>query len=284
MSDDAAGMSRPVQTRLHRLRSAPAWIAVILATLTVFGPLSMDLYLPVLPNLGDDLRTTTSAAQLTMTSCLLGLAFGQVVAGPLSDRYGRRGQETTKDAIVKHHEGRGGSVALTHGSVVLAALLVLTGCARADDAAPSPGSTEASPYTAPPSPPSTPEAPALSEEASVSTGPSVLISFGGTTVRGSLQDNAATASLLAQLPLQLSFTDFGGQEKIAPLPTPLSLEGMPSGSDAQPGTIGYYAPSQALVLYYDNVGYYNGIVPIGTFQDVETIRDAPAFTGTIAAG
>jgi hypothetical protein len=86
MSDDP-GTSRPVPTRLHRLRSAPAWIAVILATLTVFGPLSMDLYLPVLPNLADDLRTTTSAAQLTMTTCLLGLAFGQVVAGPLSDRY-----------------------------------------------------------------------------------------------------------------------------------------------------------------------------------------------------
>ena len=115
----------------------------------------------------------------------------------------------------------------------------------------------------------------------MSTDRSVLITFGGTTVRGSLQDNAATASLLAQLPLQLSFSDFGGQEKIAPLPVPLSLEGMPSGSDAEPGTIGYYAPSQALVLYYDNVGYYDGIVPIGTFNDVATIRDAPAFTGTI---
>ena len=91
MSDNVAGVSGPVQTRLHRLRSAPAWIAAILAALTVFGPLSMDLYLPVLPNLADDLRTTTSAAQLTMTTCLLGLAFGQVMAGPLSDRYGRRG-------------------------------------------------------------------------------------------------------------------------------------------------------------------------------------------------
>ena len=63
---------------------------MILAALTVFGPLSMDLYLPVLPNLAADLNTPTSAAQLTMTACLFGLAFGQLLAGPLSDRFGRR--------------------------------------------------------------------------------------------------------------------------------------------------------------------------------------------------
>ena len=64
---------------------------VILALLTVLGPASMDLYLPVLPALGRDLGSSTSTAQLTMTACLLGLALGQVIAGPISDRYGRRG-------------------------------------------------------------------------------------------------------------------------------------------------------------------------------------------------
>src|SRR5215207_11771078 len=63
---------------------------VVLCLLTVFGPISMDLYLPVLPALTADLGASTSAAQLTVTACLLGLAFGQVVAGPLSDRFGRR--------------------------------------------------------------------------------------------------------------------------------------------------------------------------------------------------
>ena len=183
-------------------------------------------------------------------------------------------------------DGRGGSVAFTHGGAVLSMILVFSGCAGADDAARLPGSTNASPSTATTAPPapwptSSAEAPALTEEASVSTDRSVLITFGGATVRGSLQDNAATASLLAQLPLQLSFSDFGGQEKIAPLPAALSLDGILPGSDAEPGTIGYYVPSQALVLYYDNVGYYDGIVPIGTFDDVAAIRDAPAFTGTI---
>ena len=66
-------------------------LAVVLCLLTVFGPISMDLYLPVLPALTTELGATTSAAQLTVTACLLGLAVGQVVAGPISDRFGRRG-------------------------------------------------------------------------------------------------------------------------------------------------------------------------------------------------
>lgn len=65
-------------------------LAVVLGLLTIFGPISMDLYLPVLPALTAELQSTTSIAQLTITSCLLGLAAGQVIAGPLSDRFGRR--------------------------------------------------------------------------------------------------------------------------------------------------------------------------------------------------
>lgn len=65
-------------------------LAVVLGLLTVFGPISMDLYLPVLPALTADLGTATSTAQLTLTACLFGLAAGQLIAGPLSDRFGRR--------------------------------------------------------------------------------------------------------------------------------------------------------------------------------------------------
>ena len=63
---------------------------VVLGMLSTFGPLSLDLYLPALPELAADLGASTSAAQLTLTSCLVGLAAGQAVAGPLSDRFGRR--------------------------------------------------------------------------------------------------------------------------------------------------------------------------------------------------
>lgn len=71
-------------------RGRPLIIAVVLGLLAVFGPFSMNLYLPVLPELTGDLGTSTSLAQLTITACLLGLAVGQLAAGPLSDRYGRR--------------------------------------------------------------------------------------------------------------------------------------------------------------------------------------------------
>jgi DHA1 family bicyclomycin/chloramphenicol resistance-like MFS transporter len=63
----------------------------LLLLLTVFGPISMDLYLPALPALTADLGAVTSVAQLTVTACLIGLAAGQLIAGPLSDRFGRRG-------------------------------------------------------------------------------------------------------------------------------------------------------------------------------------------------
>lgn len=58
--------------------------------LSTFGPLSLDLYLPSLPELATDLNASASSAQLTITACLLGLAVGQLIAGPLSDQFGRR--------------------------------------------------------------------------------------------------------------------------------------------------------------------------------------------------
>jgi len=77
---------------MHAADSArpPAYTVVVLGLLTMFGPLSLDLYLPALPQLADDLATSASAAQLSITACLVGLALGQLVAGPLSDRLGRR--------------------------------------------------------------------------------------------------------------------------------------------------------------------------------------------------
>ncbi len=65
-------------------------LVLILGALTAFGPVSMDTYLPGLPELGRDLGASASQAQLTLTACLIGLATGQLLAGPVSDARGRR--------------------------------------------------------------------------------------------------------------------------------------------------------------------------------------------------
>lgn len=67
-----------------------ARFALILGALTAFGPLSIDMYVPALPQLSHELGASSSQAQLTLTAVLLGLAFGQLIAGPISDSVGRR--------------------------------------------------------------------------------------------------------------------------------------------------------------------------------------------------
>ena len=65
-------------------------LVIMIGALSAFGPLCLDMYLPGLPSLTQDLGGATWEVQLTLTACLLGLAGGQIVAGPLSDALGRR--------------------------------------------------------------------------------------------------------------------------------------------------------------------------------------------------
>ncbi|ASU82929.1 MFS transporter [Nocardiopsis gilva YIM 90087] len=79
----------PVESEARNGR-APLLIVLALGALTALAPLSLDMYLPALPGVADDLGVPDSTAQLTLTACLLGLAVGQLVVGPLSDALGRR--------------------------------------------------------------------------------------------------------------------------------------------------------------------------------------------------
>ncbi|WP_427869208.1 multidrug effflux MFS transporter [Leucobacter luti] len=81
---------RETTTVVRRVRLRGAGLIVLLGVLEAFGPLSMDLYMPKLPELAESLRTSDALAQSTMSVCMIGLALGQLVAGPLSDRFGRR--------------------------------------------------------------------------------------------------------------------------------------------------------------------------------------------------
>lgn len=65
-------------------------IAAILGSLSALGPLSIDMYLPAFPQIAEELGATASLTQLSLTACLVGMAIGQLVIGPISDIKGRR--------------------------------------------------------------------------------------------------------------------------------------------------------------------------------------------------
>ncbi|MGI5399416.1 multidrug effflux MFS transporter [Streptomyces sp. CA-135486] len=65
-------------------------VTLVLGGLTALPPLSMDMYLPALPAVTRSLGSPAATVQLTLTACLAGMALGQLVVGPMSDRWGRR--------------------------------------------------------------------------------------------------------------------------------------------------------------------------------------------------
>ena len=66
------------------------YLVVFLGLLSVFGPFVIDMYLPALPEMTDVFRCESSTVQLSLTFCMIGLAVGQLLFGPASDKYGRK--------------------------------------------------------------------------------------------------------------------------------------------------------------------------------------------------
>lgn len=75
---------------LSARRRAGLLVTLVLGGLTATPPLSMDMYLPALPEVTRSLHAPAATVQLTLTACLAGMALGQLVVGPMSDRWGRR--------------------------------------------------------------------------------------------------------------------------------------------------------------------------------------------------
>jgi DHA1 family bicyclomycin/chloramphenicol resistance-like MFS transporter len=89
--DSPAPAEAPRRPGAFEVGGSPSLKQVLmLGAFVALGPLTIDLYLPGLPNIEADLGTTASAVQLTLTGTLIGLALGQLVVGPLSDALGRR--------------------------------------------------------------------------------------------------------------------------------------------------------------------------------------------------
>ncbi|MFH8441471.1 multidrug effflux MFS transporter [Streptomyces sp. NPDC018026] len=78
------GQAPPAGRRISLL------VTLILGSLTATPPLAMDMYLPALPEVTRSLGAPAATVQLTLTACLAGMALGQIVVGPMSDKWGRR--------------------------------------------------------------------------------------------------------------------------------------------------------------------------------------------------
>ncbi|MGW7379999.1 multidrug effflux MFS transporter [Streptomyces sp. NPDC054794] len=79
---------RPPGTRADRRTGL--LVTLVLGGLTATPPLAMDMYLPSLPEVTRSLHAPAATVQLSLTACLAGMALGQLVVGPMSDRWGRR--------------------------------------------------------------------------------------------------------------------------------------------------------------------------------------------------
>ncbi len=66
------------------------FLLIFLGAISAFGPFVTDMYLPSLPNMVLDFNTSISMVQLGLSFSMLGLAIGQLIFGPLSDKYGRK--------------------------------------------------------------------------------------------------------------------------------------------------------------------------------------------------
>ncbi|MFT3942461.1 MAG: cyclophilin-like fold protein [Ancrocorticia sp.] len=170
--------------------------------------------------------------------------------------------------------------ASSRSSRLLAAVtagLLLTSCGAGgtsnEPTEPAPAATSVAPPLVQPSSAVSDNTPTPAQKEETMSETPIRITIGSEVINARLWDNPAAQSLIDQLPLTLDFSDYGGQEVLAEPPTPLTMEGMPAGESAPAGTIGYYAPTQSVVLYYSDVPRFSGIVRIGQMDDdVATLR------------
>jgi hypothetical protein len=145
----------------------------------------------------------------------------------------------------------------TTGALLAAASVLLSACTSSGTT--DPATTTASGASTPTTAPST--------AASASgDGTPIRLTIGGTTTTGHLNGSATAQSLLDRLPMTVHFDDYNDLEKVGEVRPGLSTDGAPDGADPEPGEIGYYSPEHNLVLYNGDVGYFAGIIRIGTYE------------------
>ena len=90
--EDALPLPPPLASTRHMPVPRPAvfWLTIYLGTLAALGPLAIDMYLPAFPRIADGFGARVPDVQHTLAAYFVGLALGQLVYGPLADRFGRK--------------------------------------------------------------------------------------------------------------------------------------------------------------------------------------------------
>ena len=89
---------------------------------------------------------------------------------------------------------------------------------------------------------------------------------GSEEVFANLEDNVASREFLEMLPLTLTFEDFNNTEKIANIPSELTVDGLPSGYTPEVGDLAYYAPWGNISVFYKDFRYSNSLYKLGTLE------------------
>ncbi|MCM2587914.1 cyclophilin-like fold protein [Rossellomorea marisflavi] len=95
----------------------------------------------------------------------------------------------------------------------------------------------------------------------------IMAEIGEEEVEINMYDNPTSRDFIDQLPLELSFKDFGGFEKLSYPPKKLTTEGAPEGDTPSAGDFAYYAPWGDVTLYYKDESYAKGVVLMGRIED-----------------
>ena len=104
----------------------------------------------------------------------------------------------------------------------------------------------------------------------------IRVSIGDRQFDAELYENPVAEQFAAALPTEVVLNDFNGVEKVGRVARALTLRGVPDRAAPGPGEIGYYAPTQGLVFYYDHVGEWPGLVRLGRFTfDLDDLRALP---------
>jgi hypothetical protein len=111
--------------------------------------------------------------------------------------------------------------------------------------------------------------PALAQSVSLreSSPMRIRLTFADQDFTATLETNPAARDFLRQLPLDLRIEDYGGSEKIAYLPTPLTEADAGPISDPSPGDICYFAPWGNLAMYHGDYSNYPRLIRLGRLDD-----------------